>query len=187
MIEFLYSIDVNILRFCNQTLSNHPFDVFFVFITNVKHWMPVYIAAVLGLLIWGAKKGRWASFCALLMITATDNIGYRLLKETICRPRPYKVLQGILLPGGESGTFSFPSNHALNNFALAMFFSLLYPKFKYVFFTIAVLVAFSRVYIGVHYPSDILGGAVLGLGFGYVFALLHRYLNNKNWQVKSAK
>jgi undecaprenyl-diphosphatase len=92
------------------------------------------------------------------------------LKEFFERLRPCNVLSDVLTPNGCNGTFSFPSNHALNNFAAAMFFYKLFPKLKLVLFITASLVAVSRVYLGLHYPSDILGGAIIGLAFGYIFA-----------------
>ncbi len=110
---------------------------------------------------------------AIAMIAASDQFGYRILKEFFHRPRPFSTLQDVILPIGRTGTYSFPSNHALNNFAVATFFSLIYPKYKAPLFIVAILISISRVYLGVHYPSDILGGAAIGTIFGFIFAYLH--------------
>ncbi len=82
------------------------------------------------------------------------------------------ALSDAIAPLGCNGTYSFPSNHALNNFAAATFFYKLYPNLKWVLFITAFLIALSRVYLGLHYPSDILGGAIIGIIFGYIFSLL---------------
>ena len=118
----------------------------------------------------GGTKGKLAVLGIILLIIVTDQTGYRLLKEYFARPRPCNALTDVLTPLGCTGSFSFPSNHALNNFAAAMFFYRLFPKLKWVLFITASLVAISRVYLGLHYPSDIFGGAVIGLAFGYLFA-----------------
>jgi len=187
MLEVLKHIDLVVFYFVNHTLSCSPFDLFFSFITNVRHWFPVYIIALLYLIIKGGRKGRIAAGLAILLVAVTDPFGARILKEYFQRPRPCNALNDVLTPLGCTGSFSFPSNHALNNFAQAMFFSFLYPKAKWYLFTLAFLIALSRVYLGLHYPSDIFGGAVLGVGFGYLFVLLHTQIEKYFDQKSSLK
>ncbi len=176
MLDFFYSIDLNIFYFFNHTISLVFLDKFFSTITNVNNWYITYVI-LLGI-SWtkGGTKGKLAVAGVLLLIVVTDQTGYRLLKEFFARPRPCTVLTDALIPIGCSGTFSFPSNHALNNFAAAMFFYRLFPKLKWILFITATLIAISRVYLGLHYPSDVIGGAVIGLGFGYVFSVAVLYL-----------
>ena len=89
---------------------------------------------------------------------------------------------------GCAGGYSFPSNHSLNNFAAAFFFYKLYPNLKIPLFIAASLIALSRVYLGVHYPSDILGGAIIGSAIGYLFGIgdlkVLEYIDKKNLFVK---
>lgn len=168
--DFLYSIDLTIFYFINHTLSAGILDKFFSIITNVNNWYITYVI-LLGLsFVKGGIKGKLAVIGVLLLIIVTDQLGYRILKELIARPRPFAVLTDVILPTGPTGTFSFPSNHALNNFAAAIFFYRLYPNLKWVLFITAFLVSVSRIYLGLHYPSDILGGALIGLFWGYIFA-----------------
>ncbi len=174
MIEFFRRIDISVFYFFNHNLSNYSLDAFFSFVTEVRNWMPVYILTFLWLVLLGGKKGRIAALMLLLLVAVTDQFGYKVLKEFFARPRPFKVLADVLLPAGPRGAYSFPSNHALNNFAVAAFLSMVYQKQKTVFFTIASIIAVSRVYLGVHYPSDIIGGAIIGIGFGYLFGLVYR-------------
>ena len=107
-----------------------------------------------------------------LLIVVTDQTGYRILKELFGRVRPCNVLTDVITPIGCAGGFSFPSNHALNNFAAAVFLLRIFPAYKWIFLIVAFLISVSRIYLGVHYPSDVLGGAILGIGFGYLFSLV---------------
>ena len=183
MIEFLYSIDLVIFYFFNHTISVGFLDKFFSIITNVNNWYITY-AILLGISFFkGGRKGRLAVLGVILLIIVTDQTGYRLLKEYFARPRPCNALIDVLIPLGCTGSYSFPSNHALNNFAAAIFFYKLFPKLKWVLFISAALISISRVYLGLHYPSDIIGGAAIGLAFGYIFAsgvlYLEKYLDER--------
>jgi undecaprenyl-diphosphatase len=186
MKDFFYSIDVSVFYFFNHTLSNKAFDNFFSSITNVNNWYIAYIILWCILFFNGGKKGKIAAILVLLLITATDQIGFKILKEYFARIRPCNVLPNVLTPLGCNGTYSFPSNHALNNFAGATFFYRLYPKLKWILFIIASLIAISRIYLGLHYPSDVLGGAIIGVMFGYLFSLIQIWLE-KIFEKKSSK
>ena len=169
--EIFYSIDLAVFYFFNHTISTGFLDKFFAIITNVNNWYIAYLI-LLGILIFkGGKLGKFAALGVILLIVVTDQTGYRLLKELFQRPRPCNVLPDVLTPLGCTGSFSFPSNHALNNFAVAAFFSKIYPNYTWVLYIVATLVAISRVYLGLHYPSDIIAGAAIGMIFGYLFAL----------------
>ena len=181
--EIFYSIDLAIFYFFNHTISTGFLDKFFSIITNVNNWYITYLI-LLGILFFkGGRIGKIAVLGIIVLITVTDQTGYKLLKEFFERARPCNALSNVLTPLGCTGSFSFPSNHALNNFAAAAFFSKLFPKYKIVLFVSASLVAISRVYLGLHYPSDIIAGAALGMIFGYIFALavlkINEHLNNR--------
>ncbi len=178
MAHFLYSIDVQIFYFINHTLANPVFDKFFPFITNFNNWIIVYVIFWFFLFIYGGRKGRIAAIGILLLITASDQLSSNLLKNLFERIRPNNVLPDVRLLVGATSSYSFPSSHAVNNFAIATFLAKIYPKYKWMLFTIASLVAFSRPYVGVHYFSDILAGAVIGAFLGYIFALLIIKINN---------
>lgn len=179
MIDFLYSLELAVFYFFNHTLSNSFFDKFFATITNVNNWYITYVILLGISFIKGGKRGKLAVIGIILLIIVTDQTGYRLLKDFFARSRPCEVLTDVLTPIGCTGTFSFPSNHALNNFAAAIFFAKLFPKLRWILFSAASLVAISRVYLGLHYPSDVLGGALIGLFFGYIFAEIVMYVEKK--------
>jgi len=183
MIDFLYSIDLAVFYFFNHTLSVGFLDKFFSIITNVNNWYIAYLILLGISFTKGGTKGKLAVLGIILLIVVTDQTGYRLLKEFFARPRPCNFLSDAFTPLGCTGSYSFPSNHALNNFAAAMFFYRLFPNLKWILFIAASLVSISRVYLGLHYPSDIIGGAMIGLAFGYIFssAVLYfeKYFENK--------
>lgn len=178
MNEFLYSIDIDLLYFFNHNLSSRVLDSFFLLITNVRNWYIAY-AALLGIcFFYGGTKGKIAAGGVILLIIFCDQVSHNILKEIFERVRPCNELKNIITPAGCGGTYSFPSNHAFNNFAAATFFFLLYKNLKWILFTAASLVAISRVYLGLHYPSDIFTGAMLGILFGYLFSILVIRINN---------
>jgi undecaprenyl-diphosphatase len=169
--EFLYSIDLTVFYFFNHTISTGFLDNFFAIITNVKNWYIAYVILAGIAVTKGGVKGRVVVIGLILLIVVGDQFGYRLLKEFFQRVRPCNALSDVLTPIGCAGSFSFPSNHALNNFAAATFLSKMYPRLKWIFFVVAILISVSRIYLGVHYPSDILGGALIGIALGYLFSI----------------
>ena len=180
MESFIYSIDLTVFYFFNHTLSSGFLDKFFSMISNVNNWYIAYVI-LLGISFFkGGRKGKIAVLGVIILIIVTDQTGAHLIKELVRRIRPCNALTDALTPLGCTGSYSFPSNHALNNFAAATFYYRLFPKLKWVLFFTASLVAISRVYMGLHYPSDILGGAILGSVFGFIFAQIVLHLEKKS-------
>lgn len=181
--DFLYQIDLKIFYFINHTLSNPLFDKFFPFITDVKNWYVAYIILFLLMIIKGGRLGRITAVGLVLLITATDQFSSFFLKQFFERIRPCNALSDVNILVTCTSSFSFPSSHAVNNFAFALFFSLIFPKYKAWYYTVAFLQAFSRPYVGVHYPSDVIGGALIGAAIGYIFGLIvlkvNTYFNQK--------
>lgn len=115
----------------------------------------------------GDKRDRKIGMLLLILVVLTDALCSHALKPLIGRERPFTALPNIRLLMETTQTvsrYSFPSNHAANAFAVATFLTLVYRKrgVALFFFAAALLVAYSRVYVGVHYPSDVLGGALIG-------------------------
>ena len=170
--EWLYSIDLALFRLGNQVLVNPAGDWFFPFITDLKHFLVPYGLAALALMIFGKKKGIATVLLLAVAITLSDQISSSLIKPLFARIRPCHTLEDVRLLVGCGSGFSFTSSHATNNFAMAVLIGHFWKKARPYLLVWAALVAWSRVYVGVHYPSDILGGAVLGslIAFGVVYA-----------------
>lgn len=183
MTDFLYSIDVNLFYFINQTISVKFLDKFFLIITDVKHWYIAYIILWFILIFKGGRIGKIAAVGAILLITVSDQFTSHFLKDIIARVRPCHVIEDARMLVSCKGSYSFPSAHAVNNFALAVFMLRLFPKYKWILLIVASLVALSRPYIGVHYPSDIVAGALIGSAIGYLFSIgalkFENYLNKR--------
>jgi undecaprenyl-diphosphatase len=158
----------------NVTLQNPVFDWLMPIITLKRTWFPVWFLAIIYLLWKGGRKGRLAVLLVIPLILLTDQISGSVLKPLVARIRPCIALQDIHLLVNKTSSFSFPSSHAANFFGLATYFSYLYRKYKWWFFTAAFMVALSRISVGVHYPLDAVGGAVLGVLCGLVIITVHR-------------
>ena len=179
----MYSIDLSILYFFNRTIACGALDTFFDAITNVHYWFPIYVIAGIYLIYRFRWRGVWMVVGAILVVSAADSLGHRVLKPLVNRKRPCAqirveggvpatIVPWVRLPDGGRGDPSFPSNHALNNFAEAAFFFLIWPRKRNAWwlFIVAFLISLGRMYEGVHYPSDVLGGAVIGMAVGAIFA-----------------
>ena len=187
MIEFLYSIDVAVFRFINVTIANPVGDFLWPLITDYDRLLPLRILLIgvwLWLLIRGGVRGRTVALLLIPLIFLSDQTSSSIIKGIVNRPRPCHVIDGVQVVQGVhllvdcGGGKSFPSSHAVNNFAVATLFAFYYRRWKWWFFGWATLVALSRPAVGVHYPSDILAGALIGASLAllllYVWTTIQR-------------
>jgi undecaprenyl-diphosphatase len=177
MVEFLQSMDSALFYFINVTLANPVSDIVMPIITEKRSWYPLW-GAVIILLLWkGGKTGRWIVLIALLSVACSDLFVNRIMKPSFQRIRPCNVVEAVHLLTGKKSSFSMPSSHAANFFALAMVFSYFFRKYQGAFWFLASLVAYSRIAVGVHYPFDVLVGALVGTGFSASWVFIYnRYI-----------
>ncbi len=177
--EFLQNTDTALFYFINVTLSNPVTDRLMPFITEREHWFIFYALIWLYLVIKGGANGRTAAILIIPLILISDQFADNIIKPLFQRIRPCHVLDNVHLLINCSESFAFPSNHAVNNFAAATLFSYFYKNMKYFLFTGAFIVSLSRVMCGVHYPFDLVGGALIGVIFGCIIIYIWKMLNSK--------
>jgi membrane-associated phospholipid phosphatase len=172
------SFDHSLFNYINQGLSNPVLDVVCPILRNKYTWMPVYVCGSAYVMHRYHMVGVWMVIFAGLAILVGDQSS-NFIKLFVHRLRPCHVEPGVrLLISQCSDTFSFTSNHSTNHFALSMFVAALFSRSKLlgaVMVFWAASVAFSQVYVGIHYPVDVSAGAVLGSLIGLVFALVYRH------------
>jgi membrane-associated phospholipid phosphatase len=169
----------------NSRFTNPVFDVALPFLRNSVFWAPLYIFILVFITANYGRKGLWWSLFFICTIAVTDLIGARVLKEGFQRLRPCQdpefMIYVRLLLRQCSGSFSFVSNHAANHFGIATFavltFRGIFKPWIYLAFLWALLIGYAQVYVGVHYPGDVLGGAILGILTGTATA----WLFHKKW------
>lgn len=173
-LDILRHYDTVLFLFINHLVANPIWDAFWVTITTPKYWIAP-LAAVWVWLIWkGGKRGRTAVILAVLAVGLSDVIGARVLKPGVGRIRPCYELENVRLLVPCGGKHAFPSSHAANTFAAAVTCAFFYRRLTGLFVAFSLLVGFSRIVAGVHYPGDVLGGFLLGGLIAAGLLLLYR-------------
>ena len=170
IIDKLMAFDVKIFFGINQT--HNPVADWILWVLSQGWSWAILLLGIFAVVTLRKSPRTW--FLILIGIALCflfpDRVSVMCFKEVFMRLRPCHALEGVRLFDNHcGGQFGFISSHATNAFALAMFFSLTYKNIKYfplMMISWAVLVAYSRPYLGVHYPGDILCGAIVGTGLG---------------------
>jgi undecaprenyl-diphosphatase len=184
MLEYLIALDTRLFLFFNGFHS--PFwDTIMWYISATATWVPLYMLIIFFIFKEYKKQGFVPLVFLVLVILLADKIsvhGFKFVFERL-RPTHNPEIANLvhIVRDYRGGSFGFVSSHAANTFGLASFSSLLFVNKKYTWFIYiwAVLVSYSRIYLGVHYPGDILGGAVLGWLIGYLVFKGYAFVNDK--------
>ena len=170
----LESLDRWLFIQINSNLTTPFLDSLFLFMRYPLNWAPLYLFLGAFALLNYKGKGAWWILLFICTIALTDLTGNHVFKHGFERIRPCgdpDFFQHVRLVVNHcSGGFSFVSNHAANHFGIAAFFYLtakpLIGKWAWIGFAWAALIAYAQVYVGIHYPTDVMGGALLGLLMG---------------------
>jgi len=179
----MVELDQNIFLFLNSLHS--PFFDTVMWILSLKTvWIPLYLA-IIWMVINKYGKGAWTPLLLIPLLVLIDDQGSSFLKNLTERPRPCHepALAGMVhtVNGYCPGMYGFVSGHAANSFGVAAFTAPLLKKrwYSWFIFIWAALVSYSRLYLGVHYPGDIIGGVILGLIAGFGLAWAAKEINQK--------
>ena len=162
-------------------------DPVMTFISSEMGWLPFYAVLLFFVFYKYHWKGLWVLLGVIVVITLSDQISASVFKPIFHRLRPcYDPLIEDLVytpKGKPGGHYGFISSHAANTFALASFIYMTmkkhYSKIGWIMFPWAILVSYSRIYMGVHFPGDIICGAVVGMMLGFGIGYLVNFVTNK--------
>ncbi|MDR0938957.1 MAG: phosphatase PAP2 family protein [Mediterranea sp.] len=188
VVHTLSEVDTDALLSMNS--AHAPFwDYFMSAFTGKLIWVPMYASILYVLIVNFHWKAVVAYVVAIaLIITFADKLSVEVIRPIVMRLRPANPDNPIahlvhIVDGYRGGAYGFPSSHAANSFGLALFVAFLFRRHKLVFFIFfwALMNCYTRIYLGVHYPGDLLMGLIIGAFFGWIFTfvvykLLNRYL-----------
>lgn len=159
--DAIIRFDTAVFHFINGKLTAEWLDMLMPFVTEKFNFNGAIIIAAVLILILGKRRDR-IGLVILIFVVLSSDFFTNQLKHLIGRVRPCSALDNVRLVMACSKSYSLPSGHATNIFAAMVFLSCRYRRFTPLFIAFACLVAYSRVYVGVHYPIDVLAGAAVG-------------------------
>jgi membrane-associated phospholipid phosphatase len=181
LLNQLQQWDQDLFNLINNKLNNPFFDAFMPFLRISYVWAPFYLFIIVFVCVNYGRKGLWWIILFLCTVALADMVGTNVFKHNLHRIRPCNTALFphlrllVVCPSG----YGFTSNHAANHFGMATFIFLtfrgVFKKWAWLIFVWAGLICYAQVYVGVHYPGDIIGGAILGI----CFALLTSYIFNR--------
>lgn len=187
MIEWFETIDRALFLAING--AHNPYvDSFMVFISEKFTWIPLYLAmAVIAQRKLGWKGLGFFAVLAILTVVLTDQSSVKLFKDVFQRYRPchnHEIGHLVHIVNEKcGGIYGFVSSHAANHFGIAVFFAAtLFRKIRLGWIILifwAVLVSYSRIYLGVHYPADVFVGGLLGVALGGLTSVSYLFLEQK--------
>ena len=176
MKKLFYKFDDYFINIFNKRIKNDCFDKIMYYITNIGGAISSTIISIT-LILFGDEGIRFFGF-ELLVAIVFSQFFVQIFKRTLGRQRPYKVLDDINTFGIDMKDYSFPSGHTTASFCMATIISINYPQLLTFAILFAFLIGISRIYLGVHFPSDVLAGAMLGVVSAFI---VHYYFQ---WPVQ---
>ncbi|HSB73288.1 MAG TPA: phosphatase PAP2 family protein [Candidatus Methylomirabilis sp.] len=160
------AVDAWLFHLINRSWQNRLFDILMPILSTKEYLIAPLLVALLCLALRGGRRGWLLLLLGVAAVLLSDQ-GANLIKAAFHRTRPCHVLPDVHLLAGCTRSFSLPSNHASNMFAVAAVGWLTFRRWRWALPVLAAAVAYSRVYLGVHYPSDVVAGALWGALVGW--------------------
>jgi undecaprenyl-diphosphatase len=180
VVALLYAFDRGLFLIVNRTLQNPAFDLLMPALSD--KWLGIALgAAVAAWIVTRYGRRAWPVIAVAVLAVAVSDLGAGLIKQAAQRVRPCHVIVEVHLLAGCTRSFAMPSNHASNMFAIASVMGAVLPGWRWTTLILAAGVAYSRVYLGVHYPTDVLVGAVWGTMVGLGLALVGQRMLPATW------
>lgn len=173
--------DILLFEYINHDLSNGFFDLLLPWLREPLFWVPFYIFLIAFVFFNFGKKAYWFIIFVVLTASSADLVSSRAIKKNIKRIRPCNTEMVHTVERVQCGSgYSFTSSHAANHFAVATFLIMtlgqIFKKINKWLWLWAASIALAQVYVGVHFPLDVVGGGILGVILGRFWALLfHKY------------
>lgn len=164
--DMITQIDFSVLNFIHTHFTCEFLDFLMPKITALGNGGAIWIVASLALIC--TKKYRMNGVILLVCLGVGALVGDIILKPLIARPRPFQINETVTLLIKDPGNYSFPSGHTLSSVIGAVSLTITKPKFGWIAIPLAIFIAFSRLYLYVHFPSDIFAGMVIGIIIVYV-------------------
>lgn len=179
--ENIIHFDQQFFYLINDGLQNDFLDMIMPWWRDKMTWVPLYFVGAV-FMFWKYKKSAlWFLLACGITIGISDTMSSKVVKPTVKRLRPCRtevIAEQVHTRVHCGGGYSFTSSHATNHFALAVFIILAlggrYPKLKWPLLLWASSIAFGQVYVGVHFPLDVISGALLGTGIAYIMYWLYK-------------
>ncbi len=176
----ILEIDQSLFHFINQDLANGVLDAIMPWWRDKKTWIPLYLILIAFSVIKYRLKGLFFVLAVILAASLGDVVSSHLMKPAFERVRPCNdatIADDVRLLVGCGKAYSFTSSHATNHFAvatvIALTLGLLFPWLRWIFYAWAATIAFGQVYVGVHYPTDVLVGGLIGWIIGNIVAKIY--------------
>jgi len=177
MLEAIQTLDTQILLFIQDNVRGGVLNAVMVFFTYLGEKGFVWL--VLGAAMLITKKHRRSGVYLIACIALCFLVGELIVKNLVARPRPFLTIPELTALVRRPTSWSFPSGHACASFACAFALTWRYKGRGAWFYILAVLIAVSRLHVGVHYPSDILAGALIGTAGSILICIVLRKLERK--------
>lgn len=192
MIDWLVSIDTQLFLFLNG-LHCALLDPIMIFFSGKTTWIPLYLLIIFFMYKKMGWRMVWALIALAVVVVLADQTSVKCFKNVVQRLRPCHtpaIKEMVYLAANRcGGKYGFVSSHAANTFGVAIFLAFLFTKkwFSIGIIVWAALVSYSRIYLGVHFPGDIVAGAALGAICGYVVWKSYQWLTTKYLAQKEVK